>query len=942
MNALPVAGPFPRPRPEERGSAAPPREPIAAHDPARDVLRRLADGSRGFSRFDVEDCVGEGGMGIVLRVHDPDLNRTLALKRMKPPRVGAELPHESARRVARFLDEAQVTGQLDHPGIIPVHELGLDPFGQPYFTMKLVRGKTLKEILPLARENLDGWNATRALGVLLRMCEAMTYAHAHGVVHRDLKPANVMIGRFGEVYVMDWGLARVFGAEDQTEFHDLRHGSSPDGSPLITEDGEVFGTPAYMSPEQATGHPDAIGPQSDVYAIGAILYEMLAGSAPFTYQRSPTNNRQVLERLRNGPPTALEEVARHAPAELVAICRCAMERDPDRRYASMEELADDLRAYLELRVVRAYRTGPVVELRKWFARNRAVGILSLLGFGVLAVSGFVLATIESRHVTAVARDTWELHTIDLVPRAAALPLLRADVLPIWDRWLADARAAVSRRSEYERDLDQFVAANASAPRIPDPLAAARKPDEGPARNLSTMLAFFQTKIAQLETPPGSSAPHAQHDLDVLRIEVADLPRRLQVERERITRWRDWRFADDGLAARHDRLEAVCDVLRTLADPENGRVTWVTRTLSRARASVREHREDWQRALREVADLELSPKYRGSLTIVPQLGLVPLGQDPISGLQEFWHVPSGDRPVRGEDGSWVIRPETGIVLVLVPGGTTMIGAQQRDPTGANFVPDLDGDESRLHAYEHAPVHAALDPFLLSRYELTQGQWLRSTGGNPSSLLAGGSHALRRKDKPSLHLPRYSRTHPVETVTWRDCRAQLALWGLELPTEAQWEYAARAGRSTPYWSGPSFATLRDKVNWMDPISAEVSDGGTTTDEEFAAAHDRWPFHAPVDAFPPNPWGFHSISGNVAEWCRDAFGEPCDDKVRHAAGGDAENRPPLGRGRAVRGGSFKSTPGDLRVSRRYGLPAETADEDRGVRPAWTLDLNRGGEFP
>ena len=164
-------------------------------------------------------------MGTILRVWDGDLRRNLAMKVMHGRGVGSSSPGEGAggavdqERLGRFLEEAQITGQLDHPGVVPVHDLGIDSKGRCYFTMRFVRGRELKEVFDLAREHKEGWTRTKVLGAILKVCEAMAYAHSKGVVHRDLKPANVMVGRFGETYVMDWGLARVLGRHDS---HDLR------------------------------------------------------------------------------------------------------------------------------------------------------------------------------------------------------------------------------------------------------------------------------------------------------------------------------------------------------------------------------------------------------------------------------------------------------------------------------------------------------------------------------------------------------------------------------------------------------------------------------------------------------------------------------------------------------------------------------------------------
>src|SRR5262245_13840869 len=192
-----------------------PGEPV----PWEELLGRLEAQSPRESRYRLEGEIGRGGMGAVLRVWDGALQRQLAMKVVaKDGRPSGEerLPPDP-RTLSRFLEEAQVTGQLDHPGIVPVHELGMDSEGRIYFTMKLVKGKTLKEVFEELADGQGGWTQARVLGVLLKVCEAMSYAHAKGVIHRDLKPANVMVGRFGEVFVMDWGLAKVLGREENRD-----------------------------------------------------------------------------------------------------------------------------------------------------------------------------------------------------------------------------------------------------------------------------------------------------------------------------------------------------------------------------------------------------------------------------------------------------------------------------------------------------------------------------------------------------------------------------------------------------------------------------------------------------------------------------------------------------------------------------------------------------
>ncbi len=358
-----------------------------------------------FDRYTFGEELGRGGMGVVRSVWDEHLRRHLAMKTIRDLAIDAEA---RARARTRFLEEARITGRLEHPGIVPVHELGVDPDGRLYFTMQRVEGTDLAAIFERVNRGADDWTLVRALGVLLRACEAVAYAHDKGVVHRDLKPANVMVGRFGEAFVMDWGLARL---KEAARLDPAPAGPS-DESPLVTRDGDVLGTPAYMPPEQAAGDHEAVGPHSDVYAMGALLYHLLTGIPPFSDVAADEGADSVWTRARDEAPTPAGRLAPRQPPELIAICEKAMARRPERRYDSMIALARDLRAFLEDRVVEAHRTGPVVELRKWIARNRALAA-TLLAAVALAVAGsttaaFVLA--RKNESIRVARETAERRT----------------------------------------------------------------------------------------------------------------------------------------------------------------------------------------------------------------------------------------------------------------------------------------------------------------------------------------------------------------------------------------------------------------------------------------------------------------------------------------------------------------------------------------------------
>jgi tRNA A-37 threonylcarbamoyl transferase component Bud32 len=417
--------------------AVPSSAAIARTSTASELIDRLAAHTPKQSRYRIDGEIARGGMGAILRVWDEDLRRPLAMK------VALEKAKESAtsqapaihpRVLARFLEEAQITGQLDHPSIVPVHELGLDSQGRVYFTMRLVKGEELRSVFEKSRLGIDGWNLPRALGVLLKVCEAMAYAHSKGVIHRDLKPSNVMVGKYGEVYVMDWGLARVAGSiEAQTSAPaslesvrtslDAERQETPD-SPLLTMVGDVVGTPSFMSPEQARGRIDELGPQSDVYSLGAMLYQLLTGEMPYVPGGTQLTQQEVLSALMEAPPRPIREVAPQTPSELVAICERAMARDRAQRYATVAELLEDLHAYFERGLVGARRS-----IAGWVRKVAWVlaAITRLMPLGlVIFVLLFVLASRDTAKASQSFGIWLPFQTNDLEVRApAAAPWVEA-------------------------------------------------------------------------------------------------------------------------------------------------------------------------------------------------------------------------------------------------------------------------------------------------------------------------------------------------------------------------------------------------------------------------------------------------------------------------------------------------------------------------------------
>ncbi|MFK7928465.1 MAG: SUMF1/EgtB/PvdO family nonheme iron enzyme [Myxococcota bacterium] len=282
-----------------------------------------------------EGLLGRGAMGEVHRVRDVRLNRRMALKVLK------WRYQDRPSSVQRFLDEAQATAQLEHPGIVPVHELGVLPDGRAYFTMKEVAGRTLGEVIVQAHAREEGAVSLRRLVEHLRTAsEAMGYAHRRGVVHRDLKPDNIMVGPHGEVLVMDWGIAKVVGRDHLPTDSEVQLTGRADA----TQHGAVFGTPAYMAPEQAQGRVDQVGPRTDVYALGAVLFGILYGESPY----KGLSAKLLVSRVAALVPPPLPKTSVLAvPEELEHIRARAMSLELGERYADGSALADAIVAWLD-------------------------------------------------------------------------------------------------------------------------------------------------------------------------------------------------------------------------------------------------------------------------------------------------------------------------------------------------------------------------------------------------------------------------------------------------------------------------------------------------------------------------------------------------------------------------------------------------------------------
>jgi tRNA A-37 threonylcarbamoyl transferase component Bud32 len=393
--------------------------------PARHVLLSTLNAgppSTG-GRYTLNRLHGQGGNGQVWLAFDTTLGREVALKTLRAEAAGNPAIY------ARFLQEARVTGRLEHPGVVPVYELATQsPDQPPFFTMRFLRGRTLSDAVRLFHERRRAGQAEplelhRLLSGFVAVCNTVAYAHARGVIHRDLKGQNIVLGDYGEAMVLDWGEAKVVGGAVA---------DVPDAAPAPvsllgtsvahTVQGEVIGTPAYMSPEQARGRTDRVDARTDVYGLGAVLYELLTGRPPFL----AADVKEVLRRVVEEAPEPPRQHVADTPPALEAVCLKALAKEPGARYPTAAELGADVQRWLADEAVSVYRDPWTVQAGRWLKRHR-IGVTGFVAgtvaFVCLAAATLLLSAANGRQRQAEAaadRSAAEVRRLRALLRSSAL------------------------------------------------------------------------------------------------------------------------------------------------------------------------------------------------------------------------------------------------------------------------------------------------------------------------------------------------------------------------------------------------------------------------------------------------------------------------------------------------------------------------------------------
>jgi len=897
-----------------------------------------------FGEFRLLRRLGEGGMGVVFLAWQESLGREVALKVIRPEKrdsLGAE---------TRFWREIEAASKINHPNIATIFASG-EENGVHYFAMELVTGESLNDKLHQARARQERIPLEKVLRWIHEISQALDCAHCAGIIHRDVKPANIQITAEGKAVLMDFGLARHL---DRT---------------TITLPGQMHGTPHYASPEQVWAHNRRIDERTDIYSLGVTLYEAVTGRVPF----EGDTTEQVLQQVREADPVPPRRLNPAISRGLDTVILKALEKDPGRRYLKMASFTRDVERLIEgieplvkpagwgSRLAKAARKNPSLSV--------AIGIILIL---VVAVPWVFVSQEKSKRKLA-EEAAFE---IEQERNNANLEKLRAQAAEQEEKLQrTEAQAARAKAEEAQKEAEESATlANellVEIQHLTGPYDLMRlaelelqADDLWPAR--PERAREMQAWLAEAEELAGNLELH-RSNLDELRLtyttldegwedlkaERRDLVARLealkaektegratgtaagqsviqQLEEElvshdavlartgdKITKRGAWLFVNPAAQREHDRLTTLIAKIEDLSADDFGPMAQMQQRLDFAGKilpqTLAAHREDWEEAIATIAESKEYFLDKG-LTITPMQGLVPIGRDPHSGLFEFGHLESGSIAQRDDLGEPIINVETGIVFVLIPGGTFSMGAVK--PSN-----ELSEDDPNVDPYaepDEGPVHeVTVAPFLLSKFELTQAQWLRLTGSNPSFYYPGKEYC----DKVINPL------HPVEQVNWQESVRMLRRYEMRLPTEAEWEYAARAHTDTIWWMGNDQHDLDGVANLADETLGTLRIPFFKIDEWM---NDGYACHAPIGSYLPNPFGLKDLYGNVGEWCQDAYEINYSSAPRDGSAFESGDNLL----RIVRGGTWSTDSTSCRSALRIGEFRSNRNANVGLRPAISLE--------
>ncbi|MBL8899305.1 MAG: SUMF1/EgtB/PvdO family nonheme iron enzyme [Planctomycetes bacterium] len=847
--------------------------------------------------YRVAERLGQGGMGTVVAARHEEHGTEVALKLIR-----ADLLEQPEAR-ERFHRELSALRRVEHPALCPVLDVG-EANGVPYFAMPRLRGEDLgRKIARARRAGSRGPVALagtqRELSALLVFFEnaarGLHAAHLIGLVHRDVKPGNLFCTDDGAPVVLDFGLARDTHTDATT----------------LAGSRELLGTLEYMPPEQIRGER-TLDARADVYALAASLYEALSLELPW---RGRTRS-ETLERILREEVPPISRVRPELPRELSHLLSRALEKDPARRPRDAAAFADELGRVRRGERVLLRADGPARRLLRWCRRYPlAAAALAATTVFSTAAAGLALsreAALErereahARAHTALQKFRLTEHATRLAHARLALeslpPLTASECVAAHEHWLA--RYAEPLREGRAELLAQRLAWQQAGM----PSDAARQVE----RELAQEIDDLRAELARFEARCATLRP-AEEEVDELWAELGRLQRAALAEhllqmQARLEAPRGEFLADGAEEFLYAELGRLLEELARFERDERSGIAAIEHRLALARAAHASLSEAEQRAWAAArAALHDDPRF-ASFDLVPEPGLTPLGPDPRSGLQEFACRFSGAPPAR-KGGALHIEDASAIVFVLLPGGAQRIGAQRRDRTAPRY--------DAYSPSDMGPHEVRLAPFLLAKHELSQGQWMRLAGGANPSYVRPGNVPF---DQPT------GETYPVESLSWIEARALLRVYGMELPTEAQWEHGARGGSDAVFPWGDEPRALEGYANLfgreMAGLPANLPGGPAPLD-------DGAKLPLPIDALEPNEFGLHHVIGNVSEWCRDAFWT-----WRTTLGeGDGLVDFPLARYRSFRGGSYLDGWLTARLACRRKASPDDTQVSLGVRPARAL---------